>query len=513
MQGLLAFKSSKFDAGIKAKVGRRLAELKRAGYRVNRRTYANVMKEILAREHWDGYVHFYRMHKDGLAYVPTGLIPYLLREAERHNVKFATTDNRRKVLLSRLSMPILQGREAAHPAITIKGQKLRDYQVAAVDSIYNNFLESGLDDKIWFPRGVIEVATAGGKTGIIAETISRFLAVSKRGPHRVIVLVHTKDLLWQTREELNQILARPVGVIGDGEISEECEIVVSTVQTLSDIKAFKLVLESCELLISDECHHLSAETFRKTATACVNAIIRVGVSATPFKNDIVEIQYIRGVTGDPLFIKKAKELEAEGYIVPVNLYLLPIKTEGAERLKYYDQDKGKIPGAYSICIQRHADRNAAIKSFVESRPAGSHCLVLTPTTTHGRILADLLGCPFLSGKESSTVRKSALRTFGATNGDSAKSIHVLVATTILDEGVDSPGIDYLVLAGAGKAPWRFVQRIGRGRRKKAGKLHLSVLDFLDLGHRTVREQSRQRVLTAEAEGYTIINIKDVKEIP
>ncbi len=838
MARLLAFKSNKYDLGLKYKIAKRLGELKRAGVNVNRGVYANVRKEIQRVEHWDGYTKFYRVHKDGLGYVPTGLLPYLIRECGTNNVKYKLFD-RRGVVSSVLSMCKTKERTSEIRPLMVKGQPLRDYQIAAVDSIYTNFLPSDLANPIWFPRGIIKVATAGGKTGIIAETIFRFLGSRKQGgPHQAIVLVHTKDLLWQTREELETILQRPVGVIGDGEISTECEIVVSTVQTLSDTAYFKSVLQHCEALISDECfsagtkiatkrgsktiqevvtgdlvrafnnqlgkivykkvirtfkrkpnnllvvtltngatltctpehpfltsggwvpagkldsskmvcyttfdeketrlplhrmhkpdyarreskiisptiqegvllqrvseglanapmvrnyesyessgpenylrkndseesheacssqrkdddqppayrmatdsprgqrkgsdnpttasssnswladgsrgvnktfntrlpkslqaryskrnpkvrdrsrraeslqqktfgreerqsikwvgvdsitfqkqtsdgtfgglcpdgyvynlevedvhtyiangcvvhncHHLSAETFRKTANACSNAIIRVGVSATPFKDDIVEIQHIRGVTGDPLFTKEAKELEEEGHITPVKFYCLPIETPKqitykhpgiglrtieTEALKYYDQEQGAIPGAYKVCIIRNEQRSKSIQEFVSSRREGSKTLVLVSTVEHGRLLADLLDCPFLSGKESSKVRKAALRVFGTTSRNTDNIPQCLVATTIFDEGVDSPGIDYLILAGAGKAPWKFVQRIGRGRRKQKGKKFLHVLDFLDLGHRTLREQSRARILTAEKEGYTIINVKDVKEIP
>jgi len=100
-------------------------------------------------------------------------------------------------------------------------------------------------------RGVWIAPTGSGKTIIMAGVISMFPA------SRVLVVVHTKDLLNQTHEELERFFGT-VGRIGGG-YNDEREITVAMIQTLNNRqKGGAFISEfgsKWELLILDEAHH------------------------------------------------------------------------------------------------------------------------------------------------------------------------------------------------------------------------------------------------------------------
>jgi len=114
---------------------------------------------------------------------------------------------------------------------------------------------------------------------------------------------------------------------------------------------------------------------------------------------------------------------------------------------------------------------------------GRQVMILVQRIEHGKTLDDLLWSfkgpsfiphQFISGKEKSEDREKALEEFK--NGD----LPVLIATTILDEGVDVPKIDALIIAGGNKARIGALQRIGRGLRTGGNFSNLKVVDFADL---------------------------------
>ena len=104
---------------------------------------------------------------------------------------------------------------------------------------------------------------------------------------------------------------------------------------------------------------------------------------------------------------------------------------------------------------------------------------------------------YVSGKDTSQRRKRIVAAF------KDGQIDVLISSVILEEGFDFAGLEFLILAGGGKAEHRQVQRIGRGMRVAEGKASLTVIDFMDKG-KWLGEHSRQRAKAYRKErAYTI----------
>lgn len=76
---------------------------------------------------------------------------------------------------------------------------------------------------------------------------------------------------------------------------------------------------------------------------------------------------------------------------------------------------------------------------------------------------------------------------------------ILITTTVLDEGLDVPVINVLIMGTAMKKYRRTVQRCGRGMRPKEGHNYVYVFDFYDDNHSYLEKHSRYRLWTYEEE--------------
>jgi superfamily II DNA or RNA helicase len=442
---------------------------------------------------WDGNIRFF---SDRTYRLPTGLMPVLCARLDAERIGYEVVDVR-------------TNRPAFNPEGRIAGKELRSFQGEALAALLAERLGPH-----WFPSGICSLPTASGKTALVAGVCAIFTG-------RALILVHRKTLMRQTARELSTMLSEDVGVIGDG-LFEPRRVTVATVQTLAPYvkeatKASRELLD-VSTFISDEAHHLgqAKKTFLAIARKCP-AFVRLAVSATPFKrDDLVQAYRLHGATGRVIYSKTPGEIQALGYLPHVCVNFIPItqptEVTYAEQLTDpdgpgaprtvpmwtlpYRADETGAPGAYDAGIVGNAYRNDVVVRRARAAIAdGKITLVLCVRETHGIALAEALGCPFIYGKTHTEKRDALLKQLGA------GTLRCLVASTILDEGIDVPAISHLVLAGAGKDDGVMLQRIGRGARLKEDGGGLTVDDFLDNHNESLWKQSAQRYLACKRAGY------------
>ena len=431
---------------------------------------------------WDGCYRFYSSLSGRM---PTGLLDTLLGYLDTQKVAYTLVDQRG-------IPPVLDFEQKLH------GVELRADQVGAVAQILGGRLRQC---DWWWPRGVVRYPTGAGKTVMIAA-VCQFL----RGPG--LIVIDKRTLLHQTARVLEQLLQEPVGRIGDGELTLG-RITVSTVQTVSRrLPGLQDFLARQQLFISDEGHHLPAATFTKVAMACP-AFARYAFSATPFvEDDLVQRTRLVGTTGRLLVSMSGHNLPS--VVAPVEYRMVtitepayadvPLSPGAAQTMSCPLKDMG-YADAYTYGIVQNTHRNDEIVRAAQA--AKPPTLIIVSRLEHGRLLAKALGCPFIRGEQSTPERHQALTGLG--NGD----IPILVSSPILDEGVDVPAIRTMILAAGGKSGNKFIQRVGRGRRRKEDGGHLDVIDFVDATHRQLLAHSKQRHRTAVREHFKITLDADV----
>lgn len=229
------------------------------------------------------------------------------------------------------------------------------------------------------------------------------------------------------------------------------------------------------VLVSN-CHHIASDTFVQISKWAKNAFYRIGVSATPWREDgadlLLEAALNRKEEKNDI---SASKLIESGWLVPCTIYFVPI-TQIFKDKNYntlykkaivYNKERNRI--AVQIALKMRETRDATI-------------LILIQQVDHGDIILDLLSQEIKIEKKSVSVvnpmnqqetlvrisnieflsgRDNALKREAVKKGIKEGFVKILIGSTIADEGLDLPNLDCLILLSGGKSSTRAFQRIGR----------------------------------------------------
>jgi superfamily II DNA or RNA helicase len=422
---------------------------------------------------------------------PTGLYSFVTDILKKHNINFKIVDKRDLSLHYK-------------PFETNK-LYLRDYQ--------QNVLNQALKAK----RGVIQIATGGGKTELAAKLIADIGL-------KAIFLVHTYDLLHQAADRFEKYYDFKVGRISGSECFVSDKVNVCMIQTLhyclkkkyilfddeeqkynenSNVKSnvVKNILDTSDVLIVDEGHKIAAQSYINIMES-TNCVYRYCMSATPQRSDgrTIHLQAYTGMKFTPI---TASYLITQNYLVRPIIYLCNIYKQK------FIYSKSNYTSTYKKYIVENEYRNKVIAVLVKKLISqNKHVLITVTQKKHGKILLKLLKTvtksdkiKFLYSDVSKEDRINILEDMR--NG----KLNVLIGTSLADEGLDIPILDVLILAGAGKSITRIPQRIGRVLRLYENKKNVYVFDFVD-NVRYLRGQLRERIEIYKQEKEFIINNLD-----
>lgn len=236
------------------------------------------------------------------------------------------------------------------------------------------------------------------------------------------------------------------------------------------------VLSLFGLVILEEAHEASGNSYYEILNHCVNAHYRLALTATPFMKDSEESNMRLMAVSGPVGIKVSeKQLIDCGILARPYFKIMKLRQKPDKLMKHTSWQ-----AAYRIGIVDNDYRNNLIVSRCSLMAGmGLSSMVLVQQTRHGDVLVEKMAAAglrveFIQGEDDQVGRKAALRRLAA------GEIDVLVGTNILDVGVDAPAVGHVCLAGGGKAEVAIRQRIGRGlRAKKVGSNICFVTDFAD----------------------------------
>ena len=101
----------------------------------------------------------------------------------------------------------------------------------------------------------------------------------------MLALAHRREIVTQTSDKLD---AHGIehGIIMAGHAHEPLPVQVASVQTLHAraMRGSKLELPPADLVLVDECHHATAQSWRDIIAAYPDAIV-LGLTATPCRGD------------------------------------------------------------------------------------------------------------------------------------------------------------------------------------------------------------------------------------
>ena len=440
-------------------------------------------------KYWDGRKKLF--NKRSLSF-PTGLFSLFRKTCDDFQVGYTVVDAR--------------GRPALGKRINIKGIKLRDYQLEAVDVALQK------------QRGMIRAATGSGKTEMIAELIGRTNV-------NTLILIHKQDIFHQLVERLTKRLGITIGEIGCGKVMPQ-KITVGMIQTIhkaygynlrglkgvekdktviSKPEIIKLYVESCDAIIVDECHHVAASIFGKVLTKCEKAFYRWGFSASPFREDNADL-LLDAHTGARCVDISASELIGRGYLSQPTIYLLSYDHKRPTGFGYQHM--------YEQQVVKNTLRNKlVVQSVLRAIVAKKTSLIAVTRIEHGEALTAMLRyavpgkIKFASGKLSADERKKILKDLND------RKIDAVVATTVFGEGIDCPTLDVLVNAKANQSSIDSLQLVGRALRKTANKDKVTIIDIYDDHCKYLGKHAKARYRIYKSEPlFKIRRIKSPLEI-
>jgi len=444
---------------------------------------------------WDGKVH--KFAQKGRTF-PTGLLYRVGKWLKRNKVAFKVTDYRQAL--------IFDEKTVVRNIDNLK-HALRPYQIdGLIKGLYNPYI------MYWW-------ATSSGKTVLFSSIIQ---ALKKKDYMMTLILVATKDLAAQHREELQSMMGIDVGYIEEGKFDPK-RISVAVINTLwakakrrRDSKVLNY-LNSVQHLIIDEAHRsIDSKMFRNTIGLCKNTVIRHGFSASPYSLTTDDIE-LESVTGPPLSRVTMSQLIREGWVS--RPYIFFIDYEESWKMS------GTFARVYEEKIVKGARRNEIIIDLIKKEFENEKSiLVLIRIIKHGRILSDMLinegflpdEFAFVHGQTNKHIRNQVKDAFRR------RDLKLVIASQIWNEGIDIPSIDVLIKADAGggleikqnKGIRSVVQQTGRVIRKpilpgeKDVRIDIehtvTIYDFNDKVHKDLAHHSKNRFSTFAMEPEFVI---------
>lgn len=404
---------------------------------------------------WDGRKHLFRANTGAF---PTGLLCEVERVLRVAGVEVTVHDHR----------PSLAPKGGT---FDLDGVTLYDYQADAV--------QKAVDAK----QGILRIATNGGKTEC-ACAITKYLGL------QTLFVVTTRELLYQARERFIKRLGvseEEVGIIGDGHWKPGTWVTIATVDTLEsrlDRQECQDLLQNTEVLFVDECHHAGSETWYQVCMLC-NANYRYGLSGTPMdRTDGANLRLLAAI--GPIIVDISNKFLVErGVSAKTHIIFSKITQPVLKKKLAY-------ASAYKQGVVDNEHAHQLILDWTKCfYKEGLSTLILVEEIAHGRALDEALWTNvdgefiphlFIHGEEDTDTRSQALKDFGE------RRLPVLIASTILDEGVDVPTIDAMILAGSRKSRIKTMQRLGRGLRGKK----LIAVEFANFTNDYLLRHSLQR---------------------
>ncbi len=328
--------------------------------------------------------------------------------------------------------------------------------------------------------GVLEAGTGSGKT-----VMALALIAARRQP--TLIIVHTKELLYQWQQRAEEFLGLRVGLIGDAHLDIQ-PVTVAIVNS-----ARKRVEELIPLfghLVVDECHRVPAALFTDVVSR-FDCHYLLGLSATAFRSDEGTTRLISIFMGDRIHQVDQAQLQASGAIVKPEL----VRRKTAFTHHYRGDYQALI-----TALTSHQGRNIQIVEDIiqaAGKATTGVLLVVSDRVSHCELFAGELGrrgmsVALLTGQTPAEKRMQIVK--DVQNGE----LRILVATLqLIGEGFDCSGLSTLFLTTPITFEGRLLQVLGRIMRPAAGK-EAQVYDYVDESVSVLRRSAehRKKVLAA-----------------
>lgn len=367
-----------------------------------------------------------------------------------------------------------------------------------IDANFNGKLkpqqQEAVDEMTKHENGVLAATTAFGKTVVAAAMIAKINV-------NTLILVHRSNLLEQWKERLNQFLpSSPIGEIGGGKFEPTGAIDVAIMQSLNSEEKIAELADKYGMIIVDECHHASANSFRNILKS-FNAKYVYGLTATPDRQDGQSASILLHC-GDIRYVVSAKE---QAKLRPFDHYIIPRYTDFSNSATR-SENSWHITEIYESITNDEARNRMIIADVIKAIKDGKNPIILTERTAHVDYLKN----------ELAKFQKNVIALTGGLTKKKSKEIldevasipknesFALVATgKYIGEGFDMPRLDTLFLAMPISWEGTLQQYAGRLHRLYESKLEVNIYDYVDYKVKMLEKMFQKRLIGYEKCGYRV----------
>ena len=298
----------------------------------------------------------------------------------------------------------------------------------------------------------------------------------------MLFLVHRNQIARQAWKSYRKVFDRKVsmGMVTGKYQDYDADFVFATVQTLSKEETLKKYSkEYWDLIIIDEAHHSSADSYKKIMEYFTPKLW-LGMTATPDKrDDNLEGRNIYEIFNHQVAYEiRLQNAMEENLLCPFHYFgitdLEVIADEGKTSEERIENFRYLTSEERVLNIMKQAE----FFGYSGERVKG---LIFCSRIDEARELSAKFNekgwrTLVLSGSDPETVRVTAIERLAGREAEDA--LDYIISVDIFSEGVDVPEINQVIMLRPTESPIVFIQQLGRGLRKADGKEYVVIIDFI-----------------------------------
>ena len=359
-------------------------------------------------------------------------------------------------------------------------------------------------------HNLVAAATGTGKTIIAALDYRHLRGELERS--RLLFVAHRKEILEQSRTTFRHVLRD--GAFGElwvgGKRPQAWEHVFASIQSINANDVRGLDPAQFDVVIVDEFHHAAAASYEALLDH-VRPRVLTGLTATPERTDGLDVlRWFGGRIAVELRLWDALE---QGLLAPFHYFGIHDATDLC--MIPWRRGTGYDTGALTNLYTANDLWATKVIQAVEDKvgdPRSMRALGFCVSIEHARFMARHFERAGITAR-AVTSHSSAEARRQALDGLRDGVVQILFTVDLFNEGVDIPAVDVVLMLRPTESATVFLQQLGRGLRRHAGKDVLTVLDFVgharkefrfDLRYRRLLGRSRRELESDIRQGFPFL---------
>lgn len=347
-------------------------------------------------------------------------------------------------------------------------------------------------------KNLIVAATGTGKTVLAAFDFQRFLAEYPAA--KLLFVAHRREILEQSISVFRQVLKDPSfgELLVDGNLPGMWNHVFASIQSLNAKRLSTINASHFDFVVVDEFHHGAAPSYKLLMDHLLPKEM-IGLTATPERSDGTKVHdlYFDGEIATEVRLWDALDLEL---VAPFSYFGIGESTNfknvaWANANGYDTRELSNLVTGNQVRDRLLLDEMQRKISDLGSMKALIFCVDINHADYMAKLLVDAgIRAAALTSQSPGDERQQIMAAFRS------GQLQALCSVDILNEGVDVPDVNVVIMLRPTASPIVFLQQLGRGLRRSPGKSEVLVLDFIGAHRAEYRIDLKLAALTGLQRG-------------